>query len=261
MEVGDEVHDMNIGDPVMAQAPSGFGRFAVVRRSLCVPIPSAVSFPQAASLPAAFVTAYYFLVYLGRLTAGESILIHSAAGGVGVAAIQIAKLVGARVYGTAGSPSRRARVSEMGVDTVFDSQSLSIKKVTDGHGVDVVLNPLTGSMLSRSFSCLAPFGRFLEMGKTDIYRNMRLGLEQFGQNRSLFVIDIDRLAGQKPLLHHQMMLEVYSLFDSGKLVPPEIKTHSITDLSKALNELSGDSLLLSRNARSGIKPSRLVMLS
>ena len=247
VEVGDEVHDMKIGDPVMAQAPSGFGGFAVVRRSLCVPMPSTVSFPQAASVPAAFVTAYYCLVYLGRLTAGESILIHSAAGGVGVAAIQIAKLLGARAYGTAGSPSRRARVSEMGADAVFDSRSLSIhdeiKKVTDGHGVDVVLNSLTGSMLSQSFACLAPFGRFLEMGKTDIYRNMRLGLEQFGQNRSLFVIDIDRLAGQKPLLHRQMMVEIYGLFESGKLVPPEIKTHSITDLSKALSELSRSTIV------------------
>lgn len=128
------------------------------------------------------------MVYLGRLTASESILIHSAAGGVGMAAIQIAKLVGARVYATAGNPSRRARVSEMGADAVFDSRSLSIHdeimKATEGHGVDMVLNSLTGSMLSQSFTCLAPFGRFLEIGKTDIYRNMRLGLEQFGQNRS-----------------------------------------------------------------------------
>ena len=187
------------------------------------------------------------MVYLGRLTAGESILIHSAAGGVGIAAIQIAKLVGARVYATAGNPSRRARVSEMGADAVFDSRSLSIHddimKATEGHGVDMVLNSLTGSMLSQSFTCLAPFGRFLEIGKTDIYRNRRLGLEQFGQNRSFFVIDIDRLGGQKPLLYHQMLVELYGLFESGKLVPPEIRTHTITDLSTALNELSRSSIV------------------
>src|SRR5699024_3919796 len=176
-EVGNQVYDIQVGDPVMAQVSSDLGGFAVVDHYLCLPIPSTMSFTQAASVPVAFLTVYSSLVYLGRLTAGESVLIHSAAGGAGAAAIQIAKLVGARVYATAGSPSRWVPVAEMGVDAVFDSRSLSIHdeitKATGGQGVGVVLNFLTGAMLTQSIACLAPFGRFLAIGKTDIYRNMR----------------------------------------------------------------------------------------
>jgi NADPH:quinone reductase-like Zn-dependent oxidoreductase len=109
---------------------------------------------------------------------------------VGIATIQFAKHLGASVYDTAGSPARLARVAEMEVEAVFDSRSVSfheqVKEATKGQGVDVVTNFLTGAMFSQSVVCLAPFGRFLEIGKMDIYRNMRLGLKQFGQNRSFF---------------------------------------------------------------------------
>ncbi|KAE8351975.1 polyketide synthase [Aspergillus coremiiformis] len=176
----------------------------------------------AACIPIAYLTAYYTLVYLGRLTAGQSVLIHSAAGGVGIAAIQIAKL-----------PRRRDSVLGMGgVEAVFDSRSLSfhdnVMNATGGRGVDLVLNSLTGNMFTQSVACLAPFGRFLEIGKTDIYRNMRLGLQQFGENCSFFA----------PELHRQMMEEVSGLLASGKLLPLPVTVYPITGLSKALRELS-----------------------
>ncbi|KIY04109.1 uncharacterized protein Z520_00801 [Fonsecaea multimorphosa CBS 102226] len=242
VKIGENVRGIDVGAPVMARVSNGLGGFATANRNLVVPIPPSMTFTQAACLPVTYMTAYYALTYLGRLASGESVLIHAAAGGVGIAAIQIAKLLGARVFATAGSPARRAWVSEMGVEAVFDSRSLSfhdeVKKATRGLGVDVVLNSLTGSMFSQSVACLAPFGRFLEIGKTDIYRNMRLGLEQFGENCSFFAIDIDRLAMQKPELHRRMLDEVCALFESGKLVPPPVTAYPITQLSTALKSLS-----------------------
>ena len=246
-KIGENVRGIDVGDPVMARVSNGLGGFTIANHNLVVPIPSSLTFTQAASLPVAYVTAYYALAYLGRLASGESVLIHSATGGVGIAAIQIAKLFGARVFATAGSPDSRARVSELGVEAVFDSLSLSfhdeVKMATRGLGVDVVLNSLTGSMFSQSLACLAPFGRFLEIGKTDIYRNMRVGLEQFGENRSLFAVDIDRLTTQKPELHRRMLDEVCALFESGKLVPPPITKYPITQLSTALTSLSQSAVI------------------
>ena len=166
-----------MGARVMARVSNGLGGFATANYNLVLILPTP-TFAQAACLPVAYITAYYALAYLGRLTSGGSVLIHSVGGGVGIAAIQIARLLGARVFAKVGSPARRARVPEMGVDAVFDSRSLSfhdeVKIATRNLGVDVMLNSLTGSRLSQSVAFLPPFGRFLETGKTDSYRNMSL---------------------------------------------------------------------------------------
>ncbi|KAK5214208.1 hypothetical protein LTR41_000400 [Exophiala xenobiotica] len=247
VKIGENVRGIEVGASVMARVSNGLGGLVTANRNLILPIPPSLTFTQAACLPAAYITAYYALAYLGRLASGESVLIHSAAGGVGIAAIQIAKVLGARVFATAGSPARRAWVSEMGVEAVFDSRSLSfhdeVKTATHGLGVDMVLNSLTGSMFSQSVACLAPFGRFLEIGKTEIYRNMRLGLEQFGENCSFSVVDIDRMAMQKPELHRRMFEEVCALFESGKLVPPPVTEYPITQLSTALKSLSRSAVI------------------
>ncbi|KAJ5356330.1 hypothetical protein N7517_010939 [Penicillium concentricum] len=245
--VGENVQDIDIGTPVMARVSHGLGGFATAHRNLLEPIPSSMTYSQAACVPLAFITAYYALAYLGRLESGERVLIHSAAGGVGIAAIQIAKHLGARVYATAGTPIHRAWALEMGVEAVFDSHSTSfhdqLKATTGGQGMDVVLNSLSGAMFLQSVACLAPFGRFLEIGKTDIYRNMRLGLEQFGQNGSFFAIDVDRLAAQKPDLHRRMLSEVCTLFENGKLVPLPITTYPITEISTALKAVSRSTVI------------------
>lgn len=247
VSIGENVHNIHTGDLVMARVRNGLSGFVVTNAKNALHVPPHISSTEASCLLLAFVTAYYSLVYLGRLAPGESVLVHSAAGGVGIAAIQIAKLTGSRVYATAGSPSRRAWVAEMGVERVFDSRSLSLRDdimcATQDRGVDIVLNSLAGPMLSQSFLCLAPFGRFLEIGKTDIYRNMRIGLQQFGQNRSYFAIDIDRLALQKPELNNRMLCEVGDLLYSRKLVPPPITKYPITDISKAMKEFSRSSII------------------
>ena len=178
------------------------------------------------------------MCHLARIARGETVLLHSAAGGVGGAAIQLAHRAGAIVIATAGTKEKREYLRQCGVQHVFDSRSLDfynqVMEVTDGRGVDVVLNSLSGRFITQSIKCLAPFGRFVELGKSDIYRNSKLGLERLGENISYFVVDVDRLALQKPELHQQILTEVVSLFERGELEPHEITEFPISKLSEAM---------------------------
>jgi surfactin synthase thioesterase subunit/NAD(P)-dependent dehydrogenase (short-subunit alcohol dehydrogenase family)/acyl carrier protein len=126
----------------------------------------------------------------------------------------------------------------MGVEHVFDSRSLDfynqVMEVTAGRGVDIVLNSLTGRFIPQSLKCLAPFGRFVELGKADIYRNSKMNLERLGENISYFVVDVDRLALQKPDLHQQVMNEVVALFERGELQPQEITEFPVSKLPEAM---------------------------
>ncbi|KDB25511.1 hypothetical protein H109_02623 [Trichophyton interdigitale MR816] len=241
--VGEKVHGLEVGCEVVARVANGIAGNIIANQSLVQFKPKSYDLAQAAAVAGAMSTAYYALAYLAKLTAGESVLVHAAAGGVGMAAIQIAHALGAKVYVTAGTPERREAVANMqGVRGVFDSRSVSfrdaVKKATNGHGVDVVLNSLAGELLAASVECLAPFGRFVEIGKIDIYRNMRLGLEQFGQNCSFFVVDMDRLVKQKPERHRELLCELYGFFNTGKLEPLPLTSFPVTDLKAAMIALS-----------------------
>ena len=132
-------------------------------------------------------------------------LIHAGAGGVGLAAIQIAKQIGAEIFATAGSDEKRDHLRQFGVDHVMNSRTLDfageILEITNREGVDVVLNSLPGAAIAKSLSCLKAYGRFLEIGKIDIYKNSMIGLLPFQDNLSYFAIDLDRLLRQRPGLH------------------------------------------------------------
>ena len=150
-------------------------------------------------------------------------LIHGAAGGVGIAAIQIAKWMGAEIYVTAGSDEKRDFLRLLGVDHIFNSRSLSfadeILAQTGGKGVDVVLNSLAGEAINRNFRVLKPFGRFLELGKRDFYENTKIGLRPFRNNISYFGIDADQLMQSRPDLTRSLFAEVMALFTEGVLHP------------------------------------------
>ncbi len=165
-------------------------------------------------------------------------LIHSAAGGVGLAAIHLARSVGAAVIATAGTKAKRDYLKALGVTHVFDSRSLTfydeVMAATDGRGVDLVLNSLSGPALFHSLRCLAPFGRFLEIGKTDIYNNAKLPMERLGENVSYLVIDVDRLAAQKPLLHKCLLDKIIALHESGRVPAPKTTTLPLSRLTDAM---------------------------
>ncbi len=238
LRTGSGVRDFQVGDGVIARVADGFSGRVTTPAHCVVRRPHSVTPQQAAAFPAVYITAWYSLCYLARMERGETVLLHSAAGGVGGAAIQLAQRAGVKVIATAGTKEKREYLRQMGVEHVFDSRSLDfynhVMEVTGGRGVDIVLNALTGRFIVQSLKCLAPFGRFVEIGKSDIYRNSKLNLERLGENISYFVVDVDRLAAQKPELHRHVLTEVVALLERGEIVPPEITEFPISKLPEAL---------------------------
>jgi phthiocerol/phenolphthiocerol synthesis type-I polyketide synthase C len=221
--VGAGVEGFGLGDRVVAFGPSSFSNHVTTKAMAVSRIPPGISFEAAATLPSTFFTAYYAIHYLARLREGERILIHGAAGGVGIAAIQLAKWLGAEIFATAGSDDKRDFLRLLGVDHIFDSRSLAfadeILAVTQGEGVDVVLNSLAGEAINRNLRILKPFGRFLELGKRDFYENTKIGLRPFRNNIAYFGIDADQLMQEQPVLTQSLFREVMKLFEDGMLRP------------------------------------------
>lgn len=221
--VGERVRDLAPGDAVMGFGAACFASHVVTRADAVAPKPQAWSFEAAATVPTVFFTVYYALKHLADLQAGERVLIHGAAGGVGIAAIQLARHLGAEVFATAGSEDKRDFVCLLGADHVFDSRSLAfadeILGITKGEGVDVVLNSLAGEAMRRSLALLKPFGRFLELGKRDFFENTPLGLRPLRNNISYFGIDADQLLTARPRLAARLFREVMNLFREGAWAP------------------------------------------
>ena len=221
--VGAGVQHLAVGDRVIGFASGCFASHVTTAAGAMAAMPAGMDWAAAATIPTTFLTAMYALDHLARLAPGERVLIHGAAGGVGLAAVQIAKLRGAVVFGTAGSPAKRRLLRLMGVDHVLDSRSLAyaddVLALTQGQGVDVVLNSLAGEAITKNLQILRPFGRMLEIGKRDFYANSRIGLRPFRQNLSYFGIDADTLLIERPDLAHQVFAQVVALFADGKLHP------------------------------------------
>jgi acyl transferase domain-containing protein/NADPH:quinone reductase-like Zn-dependent oxidoreductase/acyl carrier protein/short-subunit dehydrogenase len=220
---GSAVTDLSAGDAVMGIGPKAFSTHMVVARDGVTKVPAGIDLAAAATVPVAFLTAYYAMVELGRILEGETILIHGAAGGVGLAALQIAKLKGAKVIATAGTVEKRRFLTLLGADHVFDSRSLAfvgdVLRVTDGEGVELVLNSLFAEAMERSFELVKPFGRFLELGKRDYYSDRKLALRPFRRNISYFGIDADQLLVKAPDLTRRIFADIGTLFSERKLTP------------------------------------------
>ncbi|MFI6517753.1 SDR family NAD(P)-dependent oxidoreductase [Spirillospora sp. NPDC050679] len=202
--VGDGVTTVAAGDRVVAIAPSPLGSQVCTPAHAVSRLPETMGFTEAATLPVAFLTVHHGLDRLARLRAGETVLVHGAAGGVGMAALQHAAHVGARLIATAGTPAKRDLLRAMGVEHVLDSRSLDfadqVRELTAGRGVDVVLNSLSGEAVTRSLEALAPGGRFIEMGKRDIYENRRLPLRAFDRNITFVAMDLSRCTNDAGVL-------------------------------------------------------------
>jgi NADPH:quinone reductase-like Zn-dependent oxidoreductase len=179
---------------VIAFAASAFSRHVVVPASSAARKPAYLGFEESAAIPVAFMTAYYSLITLGRLRKGERVLIHSAAGGVGLAAVKIAQWIGAEIFVTAGNREKREYLASLGLQHVMDSRSTKfaaeVTAITGGKGVDVVLNSLSGEAILKGISILAPHGRFLELGVRDIAENTALGMRAFEKSTSFTAVSV-----------------------------------------------------------------------
>ncbi len=233
--VGEGVTAWKVGDAVMGFGASCYNRFTTVPADFVAPKPDRLSWEEAATLPVAFITAYYALIELGQLKAGDKVLIHSAAGGVGQAAVQIARGVGAEIWATAGSPHKREFLKSQGIQWVMDSRSLNfaeeVMNSTNGRGVDVVLNSLGGEFLTESLGVLAPYGRFLELGQRDILNNAAIGLRPFAKNLSFFAINLDRAHPHFGQLWQDVMARV----EEGTFAPLEYRVFSSTNVKEAFD--------------------------
>ncbi|WP_410653340.1 SDR family NAD(P)-dependent oxidoreductase [Amycolatopsis sp. cmx-4-54] len=237
--VGAEVTSVQVGDRVAAMHPGVFRSFAVVPACKANRIPDDVTFEEAAARPSVFATAWYGLHRLSRLSPGERVLIHSATGGVGLAAIAVARHLGAEIYATAGTDAKRRYLRDLGIEHVFDSRSTKfagqIRELTGGEGVDVVLNSLTGAAQRAGLDLLRIGGRFVELGKKDIYADARIGLFPFRRNISLHSVDLGVVAYEQL---GEILREVHDLLASGALTPTPHTTLPLDDAGTAFRTLA-----------------------
>lgn len=233
--IGENVEHLKVGDRVMAIAPGSFSSHVITYADLVTQIPDQLSFEDAATIPITFLTAYYALNRLAKISEGDKVLIHTASGGVGLAAIQLAKNAGAEVFATAGSVPKREFLRSLGIQHVMDSRSLDfadeVLKITGGEGVDIVLNSLSGDFIPKGLSSLANEGRFLEIGKIGIWDQAQVA--EFRNDVSYFTIALDDLSYQNPSLIKEMFSELMEQFNAGELTPLHHRVFPIEDVVNA----------------------------
>ncbi|KGQ12279.1 Lovastatin nonaketide synthase [Beauveria bassiana D1-5] len=243
--IGSNVRSLRVGDRVCAMTHGAYGTYARCPATSAGLIPEGISFETSASIPVVYCTAYYGLVDLARLESGEKILIHAASGGVGQAAIQLAQMIGAEIFATVGSLDKKQHlIEEYGIadDHIFYSRDSSfapaLRDATGGKGVDVVINSLAGDLLRETWSCLAPFGRFIEIGKRDINSNTRLEMAKFEWNCTFSSVDLTKVGDFRPKIMGRIFRNVMELLDKKTIKPiGPITTVSISEVESALRKL------------------------
>ncbi|KAL8893510.1 MAG: hypothetical protein Q9192_005191 [Flavoplaca navasiana] len=219
---------LKVGDRVCCVTHGAFKTYARSHQSSTIRLPECMAFRTAAALPVAFCTAYYSLHRIAGLKQGESILIHAAAGGVGQAAIQLAQLAKADIYVTVGSDRKKELM--MSQYKIPEAHILSsrnqtfakgIMRLTNNRGVDVILNSLSGESLRESFECVAPLGRFIEIGKQDMYTGEALPMAPFLKGVMFSSVDLGVVAEEAPSLMATLMETVISMATESTIKPPE----------------------------------------
>jgi acyl transferase domain-containing protein/acyl carrier protein len=240
--VGANVADLREGDRVVALGGYCLASHMTIPAAFVGRVPAGMRFEEAATFPVAFLTAYHALHSHGQMSENESVLIHSATGGVGLAAVQLARLAGAQIFATAGTAEKRELLQTLGIEHVMDSRSLSfadeILRATNGRGVDLVLNSLAGDAIAKGLTTLADFGRFLEIGKRDIYANTRVGLLPFRKNLSFIAIDLDRAIRERPAMIARQLQQVFKELQAGRLHPLPFRVFSISDAGAAFRYMA-----------------------
>jgi acyl transferase domain-containing protein/acyl carrier protein len=241
--VGPDVTTHRVGDHVGGFSKSGcWATFVTCDARLAVTLPPGLTDEQAAAVSTAHAIAWYGLHDQARITTGDRLLIHSATGGVGQAAIAIARAAGAEIFATAGNEQRRTRLRDMGIEHVYDSRSTEfaeqIRRDTDGYGVDIALNSLTGAAQRAGLEVLSIGGRFVEIGKHDVYANTRLGLFPFRRNLTFHYVDLTLMSESHPKRIGDLLGTVYRLVADGQLPVPESTRYPLGDAATAVRVMS-----------------------
>ncbi|AOS63739.1 type I polyketide synthase [Actinoalloteichus hymeniacidonis] len=243
VETGAEVADLAVGDRVMGLCPDSLGPLAITHHRWLSRMPRGWSFTRAAGVPLTFLTAYYGLVDLGGLRSGQKVLVHAAAGGVGMAAVQLVRHFGGEVFATA-SPGKHSTLASMGLapERIANSRTLDFEAeflaATGGSGLDLVLDCLAGDFVDASLRLLPGGGRFLEMGKTDIRVPSEVAADHPGVRYAAYDIQDAR-----PERIGEMLDTLVGLFESGALTAQPITTYDVRRGREAFRALSQAALV------------------
>lgn len=233
------------GDRVSVCSFDVFGTYARVMEDCAIKIPDTLSFVVAAAVPTTFTTVYYGLCEVARMQKGETILIHAGAGGTGQAAIQLAQNAGLEIFATVGSNEKKKLLIErygLEPDHILYSRDLSfaqgIKRLTSGRGVDIILNSLAGEGLVASWECIAPYGRFIEIGKKDISSHGKLPMFPFAANVSFSAIDLAFKPQNRPPVIQRSFENAMILLKEGKMRPAHpLNVFGLAEIEKAFRYL------------------------
>ncbi|WP_431165614.1 SDR family NAD(P)-dependent oxidoreductase [Tenacibaculum halocynthiae] len=235
VKVGKNVTKFKEGDKVWAISKGALKSYTTVNEKLVEICPDGLG--NESHIITAYLTAIYCLKDKANLKKGDKVLIHKATEGIGLAAINYAKMIGAEVYATAGNLEKRSYLESLGIKHVFNSENLDfsneIPKITEGKGVDVVLSSLTGEMLHQSLRVLAPYGTYLEIGKVSAVENVSLPMKIFTKNLSFISVDIDQLSKERPEEISRLFGEVRNYINTGELAPLPTNVFYPNQISKA----------------------------
>ncbi|KAJ5747735.1 uncharacterized protein N7511_009431 [Penicillium nucicola] len=245
--VGKECVNFQVGDHVAGCDFDTYSSYARLHCDAAIKLPKGMSFAEAAAIPTNFVTAWHAFASVANVQHGETVLVHSAAGGTGQAAVQVAQYLGANVIATVGNSEKKAfLVERYGIPEshIFSSRDtkfvVGVKKITNGRGVDVVLNSLSGEGLVGSWECIAPYGRFVEMGKRDILGHSSLDMYHFARNVTFSAIDLAMITHERPHMIGNALRALMPLFSSGILrVSTPHRVYGIGELETGLRTLQG----------------------
>ncbi|MCJ1385150.1 hypothetical protein MMC17_008269 [Xylographa soralifera] len=225
-KVGPNVKHLNVGDRVLCCSDGSFSTTLVTSELFCARIPDSLSFAEAATIPCVYGTVIYGLIDLARLSKGQTVLIHSACGGVGISAIQVATMIGAEIFCTVGNQEKTEfLMKNFGIpqNHIFNSRETTflpdLLRETGGRGVDVVLNSLSGELLHASWKCVADFGTMVEIGKRDFIGHGTLSMNLFEQNRTFVGLDLSQLCSDRPAVIHDLLRRCMEFYEQGHIKP------------------------------------------
>ncbi|KAI0898853.1 hypothetical protein F4806DRAFT_493360 [Annulohypoxylon nitens] len=249
-KLGSAVTDLVPGDRVMALCNGCLGTRNVAPADIVMTIPDSLSYESAATVPVCFGTVIYGLIDIARLEEGQSVLIHSACGGVGLAALQVSKMLGAEIYATVGSEKKvKYLMDNFGIprNRIFNSRDASfaegVMRETEGRGVDVVLNSLSGELLHESWRCVAKFGIMVELGLRDSKGSGSLNMLPFAENRSYHGVNLSEFR-ERPKWLRRLLNTFVKYYNQGLLQPIDpVVTFDAKQISRAFRHLEdGDHL-------------------
>ncbi|KAL5050179.1 hypothetical protein BDW71DRAFT_195088 [Aspergillus fruticulosus] len=237
--VGPTVKDLRVGDRVAVFAAGSFSTRLITGERLCARMARELGWVEAATMPCVFATVLYSLVDVARLKTGDTVLVHSACGGIGLAAIQVCRMVGAEIYCTVGSDRKVKYLVDIGIpqDRIFRSRDNTflhdVLAATGGRGVDVVLNSLSGELLHASWQCVAEFRTMVELGKRDFIGKGHLAMEAFESNRTFTGVDLGLICERRPDIIRGLLRRCMHHFALGELSPLPVQEFAAEHVEQA----------------------------